>query len=49
MALAVCGGRPWWLRTAVVDGHVGGVVEIRDWDGDGTAVSDVGERIGADA
>ena len=35
------GGRGWTRR--------GGVVEIRDWDGDGTAVSDVGERIGADA
>ena len=33
------GGRGWTRR---------GVVEVRDWDGDWTAVSDVGERIRAD-
>ena len=49
MALAVCGGRPWWHRTAVVDGHDGGDVEIRDWDGDGTALSGVGRRVRAAA
>ena len=47
MALAVCGGRQWWHRTAVVDGHVSGDVEIRDWGGDGTAVSGVGRRVRA--